>query len=97
MDRDGTINIYKGFLHHIEDFELIPGIAEAIKKINASGYLCIVVTNQPVIARGEVTVDELDTIHKKMETELGLKGALLMGCIIVHIIPTRVMVVKCLN
>lgn len=79
LDRDGTINIYKGFLRHVEDFELIPGIAEAIKKINASGYLCIVVTNQPVIARGEVTVDELDTIHKKLETELGLKGAYIDG------------------
>jgi len=79
LDRDGTINIYKGFLHHIEDFELIPGITEAIKKINASGYLCIVVTNQPVIARGEVTVDELNTIHKKLETELGLKGAYIDG------------------
>lgn len=79
LDRDGTINIYKGFLRHIDDFELIPGIAEAIKKINASGYLCIVVTNQPVIARGEVTVNELDTIHKKMETELGLKGAYIDG------------------
>ncbi|WP_027405972.1 D-glycero-beta-D-manno-heptose 1,7-bisphosphate 7-phosphatase [Anaerovibrio sp. RM50] len=79
LDRDGTVNIYKGFLRHVEDFELIPGIAEAIKKINASGYLCIVVTNQPVIARGDVTVDELDTIHKKLETELGLKGAYIDG------------------
>ena len=39
LDRDGTINIYKGFLRKIDDFELIPGAAEAIKKINASGYL----------------------------------------------------------
>ena len=38
LDRDGTINIYKGFLHRVDEFELIPGIAEAIKKINASGY-----------------------------------------------------------
>ena len=79
LDRDGTINIYKGFLRYVDDFELIPGIAEAIKKINASGYLCIVVTNQPVVARGEVTVEELDTIHKKMETELGLNGAYIDG------------------
>ena len=79
LDRDGTINIYKGFLRYVDDFELIPGIAEAIKKINASGYLCIVVTNQPVVARGEATVEELDTIHKKMETELGLNGAYIDG------------------
>lgn len=79
LDRDGTINKYVGFLRSIDQFELIPGVAEAIKKINASGYLCIVVTNQPVIARGEVTVDELDSIHKKMETELGFAGAYVDG------------------
>ena len=75
IDRDGTINRYVGFLRNIDDFELLPGVAEAIKLINNRGYLCIVVTNQPVIARGEVTIDELDTIHNKMETLLGLEGA----------------------
>ena len=77
LDRDGTINKYVGFLRNIEEFELLPGTAEAIKKINKSGYLAIVVTNQPVIARGEVTVDELNEIHNKMETLLGKEGAYL--------------------
>lgn len=75
LDRDGTINKYVGFLRNIDDFELIPGIIDAIKKINESGYLCIVITNQPVIARGEITFEQLDEIHNKMETELGLGGA----------------------
>ena len=73
LDRDGTINKYVGFLRKIDQFELLPGVADAIRKINASGYLCIVVTNQPVIARGEVTVPELEEIHRKMETLLGLE------------------------
>jgi D-glycero-D-manno-heptose 1,7-bisphosphate phosphatase len=77
MDRDGTINKYVGFLRKIVDFELLPGVADTIKKINASGYLAIVVTNQPVIARGEVTIPELTEIHNKMETLLGAKGAYL--------------------
>lgn len=75
LDRDGTINKYVGFLRNIDDFELIDGVSEAIKKINQSGYLAIVVTNQPVIARGEVTWEELHEIHKKMETLLGMDGA----------------------
>ena len=75
LDRDGTLNKYVGFLRNIEQFELIPGIEEAICKINESGYLAIVVTNQPVIARGEVSLEELEEIHNKMETLLGLKGA----------------------
>ena len=75
LDRDGTINKYVGFLTDIKDFELIDGVTDAIKKINDNGYLAIVVTNQPVIARGEVTFAELNQIHNKMETLLGLDGA----------------------
>lgn len=75
LDRDGTINRYVGFLTDIGDFELLDGVADAIKLINESGYLAIVVTNQPVIARGEVSVEELQEIHNKMETLLGQSGA----------------------
>lgn len=77
LDRDGTINEYVGFLRKEQDFKLLDGVTDAIKKINAKGYLAIVVTNQPVIARGEVTTQVLDTIHNKMETLLGLEGAYL--------------------
>ncbi len=84
LDRDGTINKYVGFLRNIDDFELIDGVSEAIKQINQSGYLAIVITNQPVIARGEVTWEELHEIHKKMETLLGKDGAYIDG---VYICP----------
>ena len=77
LDRDGTINKYVGFLRNIDDFELICGVTEAIRKINSSGYLAIVITNQPVIARGEVTYKQLNEIHNKMETLLGNEGAYL--------------------
>lgn len=77
IDRDGTINRYVGFLRTTEAFELLPGVGEAIKKINSSGYLAIVVTNQPVIARGEITYDQLQDIHNKMETLLGRESAYL--------------------
>ncbi len=75
LDRDGTMNRYVGFLRNIDDFELLPGVAEAVKRINDSGYLAIVATNQPVIARGEVTEAELQEIHNKLETKLGEHGA----------------------
>ena len=77
LDRDGTINRYVGFLSCIDDFELLSGVTEAVRRINNSGYLVIVVTNQPVIARGEVKVSELEEIHNKMETILGMEGAYL--------------------
>lgn len=79
LDRDGVINKHIGFLRHIDDFELIEGVSDAIRLINQSGYLAIVVTNQPVIARGEVSWDELHDIHKKMETLLGKDGAFIDG------------------
>ena len=73
LDRDGTINKYVGFLRDVDEFKLLPGVAEAIKTINNSGYLAIVVT------RGEVSFEQLDKIHNKMETLLGLEGAYLDG------------------
>lgn len=75
LDRDGTINKYVGFLRNIDEFELIDGVSKTIKELNDKGYLVIVITNQPVIARGEVTVEELNTMHNKMETLLGKEGA----------------------
>lgn len=77
LDRDGTLNEYVGFLSKPEQIKLIDGAAEAVKKINESGYLAIVVTNQPVIARGECSLEDLDEIHNQLETELGNRGAYL--------------------
>lgn len=77
IDRDGTINKYVDFLIDIDQFELLPGVSEAIRVINESGYLAIVVTNQPVVARGEVTYIQLQNIHNKMETLLGINGGYL--------------------
>lgn len=79
LDRDGTINKYVGFLTSKEQFELEEGVEEAIRTINESEYLAIVVSNQPVIARGECSYMELNAIHNKMYTLLGNAGAYLDG------------------
>lgn len=79
IDRDGTINKHIGFLRNPQELVLLPGVVNAIKKINCSGFLAIVITNQPVIARGEVTVEELEVIHNKLETLLGKEGAYIDG------------------
>lgn len=79
LDRDGTINELVGFLTDINLFNILPGVSEAIRKINKSSFLVIVVTNQPVIARGELTIEGLNNIHKKMETILGQNGAYIDG------------------
>jgi D-glycero-D-manno-heptose 1,7-bisphosphate phosphatase len=77
LDRDGTLNKVNGFISDAKDLELLPGAAEAVKGINNSGYLAIVITNQPVIARGEASLEDLEEIHNKLETDLGMGGAYL--------------------
>ncbi len=79
LDRDGTINAYKGFIKSHQDIELLPLVSEAIGKINKSEYLAIIVSNQPVIARGEATFDDIDTMFKKIETLLGQDGVYVDG------------------
>lgn len=75
LDRDGTINVEKGFLNDPEELELIPGAADAVRRINASEYLAVLITNQPVIARGECSFEGFDEIQRKLETLLGREGA----------------------
>ena len=77
LDRDGTLNEPAGFISRPEALELCPGAAEAVRLINASGYLAVLVSNQPVVARGECSLAELDRIHAKLETLLGAEGAYL--------------------
>lgn len=77
LDRDGTINKEKGYITAPEQLELEPGAAEAIWRINQSEYLAIVVTNQPVIARGDCSLEELDQIHGRLDQLLGEQGAYL--------------------
>ena len=75
LDRDGTINRFTGFLRETSQMELEEHVAEAIRMINRSEYLAIIVTNQPVVARGECSVEMLDQIHERMYTLLGAEGA----------------------
>ena len=77
LDRDGTINKSNGYVYRPDLFELEEHVIEAIKKINASGYLAIVVTNQPSVARGLASIDDINLVNKKMETLLGQGGVYL--------------------
>jgi histidinol-phosphate phosphatase family protein len=75
LDRDGTINEEVNRVSNPEQFKLLPGVGEAIRRLNRSGYVVVVVTNQPVIARGDCTEATLREIHNRMETRLGEAGA----------------------
>jgi histidinol-phosphate phosphatase family protein len=75
LDRDGTINEEVPYISGPEQFRLIPGAAEGIRLLHRAGYRIAVITNQPVVARGECTLAELQRIHNFMEMELSAEGA----------------------
>lgn len=77
LDRDGTINKKNGFISNEDEFELEECALEAIKKINKSGYLAVVITNQPSVARGLCEIEDIERIHKKLATILGREGVYL--------------------
>jgi len=79
LDRDGTINKKNGLVFQEKQFELEPCAIEAIRAINDSGYLAILVTNQPVVARGLCSIEDVERIHRKLETLLGREGVYLDG------------------
>jgi NDP-sugar pyrophosphorylase family protein len=77
IDRDGTLNVEVNHLKSVDQFTLLPGVELAIEKINKSEFKSCVVTNQPVVARGECSEEDIKNIHNKMETLLGSSGAYL--------------------
>jgi D-glycero-D-manno-heptose 1,7-bisphosphate phosphatase len=74
LDRDGTINIEKNYVHRIEDFEFIDGITELISGYFNNGYLVVIITNQAGIARGYYTEKDYQKLTNWMLAEFKKKG-----------------------
>lgn len=79
LDRDGTLNLEKNYLYKVEDWEWIPGAMEAIKQINAMGWLAIVVTNQAGIARGLYNEADVQMLHRHVAQLLAKADAKIDG------------------
>ena len=77
LDRDGTLIVDQDNLRSAEGLEILPGVADAIRELNHHAWRAVVVTNQPVIAKGWATEAELQNIHNKLETLLGIEHAFL--------------------
>ena len=75
LDRDGTINEERGHIQTPEDLVLLSGAASAIRRLNMSQYLTVVVTNQSVIARGKCNEADMDVIHNRLQSLIGAHGA----------------------
>ncbi len=79
LDRDGTLNKLRDYVRKPDDLDLLPNAAEAVRSLNNAEYRAVLVTNQPVLARGECDPATMRDIHAKLETELGRHGAYLDG------------------
>jgi len=75
LDRDGTINAEKNYLHKPEDWEWIPGAVEAIRGFNELGFLVIVITNQAGIARNYFEAKDVEALHKYVDKLLNKENA----------------------
>lgn len=74
FDRDGVLNIDKGYVYRIEDFVWVEGAKEALKLVESQGYLSIVVTNQSGIARGYYTISDMQKLHDWMKSDVAQFG-----------------------
>jgi histidinol-phosphate phosphatase family protein len=75
LDRDGVLVPEKGFYRELTEFKLLPGVAEAVRRLNKADHLCIVVTNQPWAAKGFCDLDWIERTNRRLETLLGAGGA----------------------
>jgi len=79
LDRDGTISEEVGYINHIDRFKIIPDSLEAIKQINQSGYLAVVITNQAGVAKGFFHESLVHEVHRHLTKALEAVGAHLDG------------------
>lgn len=75
LDRDGTINEQMGYINHISRFVLLPGVAQAIRRLNSLQLPVVVVTNQSGLARGYFPESLVEDVHKEMRRQLQAEGA----------------------
>lgn len=79
LDRDGTINVDKGYLFQIEDFEYEPGVVEGLRKLYNIGFLLVIITNQSGIARGFYTEENCRKLNTWMLQDLANRGIEISG------------------
>jgi D-glycero-D-manno-heptose 1,7-bisphosphate phosphatase len=66
LDRDGVLNIEAGYLYRVEDLQLIPGAAQAVRRLNDQNLFCTLVSNQSGPARSYYGADHVDALHRRL-------------------------------
>ena len=71
LDRDGTINVDVDYLSRVEDVRLLPGAAEAVRRLGEAGLLRVIISNQSAVARGMITEETLEALNGEIARQLG--------------------------
>jgi D-glycero-D-manno-heptose 1,7-bisphosphate phosphatase len=79
LDRDGVINVDHGYISQPEQFEVIDGVFDALRRAQALGYLLVVVTNQSGMARGYFTLSDYRALEDHMRTTFSAEGITFAG------------------
>jgi D,D-heptose 1,7-bisphosphate phosphatase len=79
LDRDGTLNIDRSYVTSPDQLDLLPGVADALMRLQTAGFACVVVTNQSAVGRGMMTAADLVCVHDEMNRQLALDGVTLDG------------------
>jgi D,D-heptose 1,7-bisphosphate phosphatase len=75
LDRDGTLIEHVHYLSDPALVRLLPGVAEALKRLHRAGFARVLVTNQSAVGRGMLSEDRLDQIHAELDRQLAAQGA----------------------
>jgi D-glycero-D-manno-heptose 1,7-bisphosphate phosphatase len=79
LDRDGTINVDKKYVHNISDFEFIPGVITAMSSLQVAGYMLVIITNQSGIARGYYSEHQIQILNEWLRKTLLTQNILISG------------------
>lgn len=81
LDRDGTLNVEKGYIHNVDELELYPGVAQCIRSLNDAGYLCILTTNQSGPARGYYDEDHVRALNQRVVDLLAREAGAILDAV----------------
>jgi D,D-heptose 1,7-bisphosphate phosphatase len=74
LDRDGTINVDYGYVYRVEDLKLLPGVVEGLLKLQQSGFVLIIITNQSGVGRGYFSEEDVHNFNNQLVNHLSNLG-----------------------
>lgn len=82
LDRDGVLNQEVGYIHRLEDLQLIPGAAQAVRRLNDAGWFCCLASNQSGPARDYYSIDHVHALHQRLQELLAASASAVLDAVL---------------